>query len=416
MSPDLHSAVTTWPAPADKPIRLRVSASAESGLRRGHPWLYAERIQEQSRDGRPGDLAVVYDRKRAFLALGLFDPTSPIRLRVLRARKPGPIDRAFFEERVTAALARRAELEATDTNGYRLIHGESDGMPGFVADRYADTLVIKLYSAAWFPHLEQVLGVLLEQQPARHSVLRLARLVSAETDALGGLRDGMTLHGEAGATPLVYREHGVAYEVDPVFGQKTGCFLDQRDNRARVGELAAGKRVLNVFSYTGGFSLSAARGGASEVCSLDLSGPALEAARRNFELNADVANVSGARHETLKGDAFAALAELAAAGRRFDLIVIDPPSFARRRAQVENALTAYARLASLGLSLLVPDGTIALASCSAPVSTEAFRDTVSAAALRVGRPLRDITETGHGVDHPTDFAESRYLKCLFATA
>lgn len=416
MPPDLHPLVADWPAPAEKTVRLRVSASAESSLRRGHPWLYAERIQEQSHEAEAGDLAVVFDRKRKFLAIGLLDPHSPIRLRVLRARVSGPIDRAFFDERVAAALARREPLQHSDTDGYRLIHGESDGLSGFVADRYADTLVVKLYSHAWLPHLRVVLDVLLQRQPAERVVLRFSRQLSEDPALLGGLHDGLTIVGEPVDGTLVYREHGLLFEVDPVLGQKTGCFLDQRDNRARVGELARGKRVLNVFSYTGGFSLYAARGGATEVCSLDLSAPALAAADRNFVLNAHLPAVAAARHDTLQGDAFAALAELAAAGRRFDLIVIDPPAFARKRAQVEKALSAYARLATMGLSLLEPDGTIVLASCSAPVSPEDFRDAVCDAARRARRPLRDIEETGHAIDHPLDFAESRYLKCLFARA
>lgn len=393
-----------------------MSTSAESGLRRGHPWLYAERIQEQSHAGAAGDLAVVFDRKRAFLAVGLFDPHSPIRVRVLRARTPGPIDRAFFAGRVAASLARRRALLDGDTDGYRLIHGESDGLPGFVADRYADTLVVKLYSHAWLPHLATLVEVLLEQQPSARVVLRFARLLSDAPELLRGLHDGRTVVGEPCDGTLVYREHGLRFEVDPVAGQKTGCFLDQRDNRARVGALSRGKRVLNVFAYTGGFSLCAARGGAREVCSVDLSAPALEAARRNFALNADVPGVAEARHETLQGDAFELLAELAAAGRRFDVVVLDPPAFARRRAQVPRALEAYARLASLGLALLEPGGTIVLASCSSPVTPDDFRDAVSRAATRAGRPLRDVEETGHALDHPLDFAESRYLKCLFARA
>lgn len=417
MSDDrLHPLVSGWPAPAPKPVRLRVSVSAEAGLRRGHPWLYAERIQEQSRDGEAGDLAVVFDRKRAFLALGLFDPHSPIRVRVLRARTPGPIDRSFFRERVGAAVARRETLRDSETDGYRLINGESDGLPGCVVDRYAGTAVAKLYSHAWLPYLAELIEVLLEQEPFERVVLRLSRLMSAEPELLRGLYDGLTVLGEPADATLLFRENGLLFEVDPVNGQKTGCFLDQRDNRARVGILSKGKRVLNVFSYAGGFSLSAARGGACEVCSLDQSAPALAAAQRNFQLNAKLPGVAAAAHETLQGDAFVALAEMAATGRRFDVVVLDPPALARRRAQVPRALEAYARLARLGLDLLEPGGSIVLASCSSPVTPEVFRAAVVKEAHRCGRPLYDIEETGHPIDHPTDFAESRYLKCIFARA
>ncbi|MHC5211046.1 MAG: class I SAM-dependent rRNA methyltransferase [Planctomycetota bacterium] len=418
----LHPLLVDWPAASARPIRLRVSASAESALRRGHPWLPVEKIQEQSGEGRAGDLAVVYDKKRAFLALGLYDPHSPIRMRVLRARDPGPVDRAFFAERVAAALARRTPLADTGpdaaaaTDGYRLIHGESDGLPGCVVDRYADTAVVKLYSHAWLPHLALLLDVLLEQQPCARVVLRQSRLLADAPELLGGLVEGQVVFGSPAEDTLTFRENGLRFEVDPVLGQKTGFFLDQRDNRARVGALAGGRRVLNVFSYTGGFSLAAARGGAPAVCSLDQSGPALAAAERNFALNAHLPAVAAARHELLQGDAFAVLADLAAAGRRFDVVILDPPSFARRRAQVPRALDAYARLTGLGLELLAPAGTLVSASCSSPVGPEDFREAVCSAARRAGRPLRDIEETGHPLDHPLDFAESRYLKCLFATA
>lgn len=413
---DLHPLLTAFPAPAAKPVRLRVSASAESSLRRGHPWLYAERIQEQGREGAAGDLAVVFDRKRAFLAVGLLDPHSPIRLRVLRARQSGPVDAAFFAERLAAALARRAELAATDTDGYRLVHGESDGLPGLVVDRYADTGVVKVYSHAWLPHLATVLGELLALQPFARLVLRLSRRLSEQPQHLGGLHDGLTIFGPAPEGTLTFRENGLRYEVDPIRGQKTGFFLDQRDNRQAVRERAAGLSVLNVCSYTGGFSLAAAAGGAREVLSLDLSGPALAAAERNVALNVARPEVAACAHATLEGDAFTRLDELAAAGRRFDLVVLDPPAFARKRAQVERALSAYTRLTELGLGVLREGGTLVTASCSSPVTPEAFREAVHAASRRARRPLRDVDERGHAVDHPTDFAESRYLKCLFARA
>lgn len=393
-------------SPATKPIRMRVTASAESGLRRGHPWLYAERIREQSREGEAGELAVVFDRKREFLAVGLYDPHSPIRVHVLRARQPGPVDRTLFAERIEAALARRRPLlQDGRTDGYRMIHGESDGLPGLVADRYADTGVIKVYSRAWLPHLDDVLAVLLEQQPLERVVLRTSRRVDSPDD--GTVVHGPGLDEGAPDGPVLFRENGLHFEADPVRGQKTGFFLDQRDNRARVEALARGRRVLDVCACSGGFSAAAARGGAVAVCSLDQSGPALQAAQRNVARNADVP------HETLCGDAFRLLPDL---GRRFDLVVLDPPAFAHRNAQVPGALDAYGRLARLGLEVLEPDGHLLLASCSRPVSPEDFREAVSAAADRAGRPLRDVEETGHALDHPTDFAESRYLKGLFATA
>ncbi len=412
----LHPLLAEWPRCAGKPVKLQVSNSAVASLHRGHPWLYAERIKQESHRGQPGDLAVVFDAKKRFVAVGLYDPLSPIRMRALRASKPGPIDRSFFAERIRKALLRRRSLLQTQTDGYRMIHGESDGLPGLVIDRYAETAVVKLYSCAWLPHLSDCLECLLEQQPLARIVLRLSRGMKQHPDQLRGLEDGQIIYGAPIRATLTCRENGLIFEVDPLRGQKTGFFLDQRDNRARVERLAKGRRVLNVFSYNGGFSLAAARGGATEVTSLDQSGPALESSVRNFALNADIPAVAKARHLTIEGDAFKALAELVKQGERYQLVIIDPPAFAVRRSQVKEALNAYGRLARLGVKLLEPGGDIVLASCSNPVSPEAFRRTVCDAAAGVGRPLQQIEETGHALDHPLDFAESRYLKCLFCKA
>lgn len=399
------------------PIRLRVSRSAEKSLRSGHPWLWAERIREQSREGAPGEVAVVFDHKRAVLAVGLYDPESPVRVRVLHARGSGSVDGALFRERIAAALARRAPLlgdgqRDAPTDGYRLVHGENDALPGLVIDRYADTAVVKLYSAAWRPHLADVVDALRDvlsgTRPLERVVLRLARSVGED--------QGEVVYGPACDGAVVFRENGLLLEADPLRGQKTGFFLDQRDNRARVEARAHGRRVLDVCACSGGFSVAAARGGAVEVCSLDRSGPALEAAKRNMALNREHPAVVAARHETLRGDAFEVLPRLAAEGRRFDLVVLDPPSFAHRSAQLPAALSAYARLAEQGLALLEPGGTAVFASCSRPVTLDEFRAAVEKGAARAGRTLRDVEETPPAVDHPADFADGRYLKCLFATA
>jgi 23S rRNA (cytosine1962-C5)-methyltransferase len=416
MTHTLHPILADWPVCSKKTIKLQVSNSGMASLHRGHPWLYAEKIKAESHQGQPGDLAVVFDAKRRFVAIGLYDPFSHIRMRALHTSKPGPIDKGLFAERIAKALERRLPLLKTDTDGYRMIHGESDGMPGMVIDRYADTAVVKIYTLAWLPHLRDCLESLLEQQPLKRIVLRMSRGMQQHPEQLRGLEDGQIIFGEPITATLTCREHGLIFEVDPVRGQKTGFFLDQRDNRARVERIAKGKRVLNVFSYNGGFSLAAARGGAIEITSLDQSGPAIASSIRNFSLNKHVPAIAAARHLTIEGDAFKAMAELVTQGKQYDLIIIDPPAFAVRRSQVKDALNAYGRLAQLGVGLLAPDGDIVLASCSSPVSPDDFRQTVCAAATRAGRPLRRIEETSHAIDHPLDFAESRYLKCLFAKA
>ncbi len=416
MTHSLHPILSEWPHCTNRPLKLQVTNSGIASLHRGHPWLYAERIKEEPSQGQPGDLAVVFDSKKRFVAVGLYDPLSPIRMRALRTSKPGPIDRDFFADRIAKALARRLPLLKTKTDGYRMVHGESDGMSGMVIDRYAETAVVKLYTHAWLPHLYDCLDCLLEQQPLDRIVLRMSRGMKQHPEHLRGLEDGQIIYGEPISKTLTCRENGLYFEVDPIYGQKTGFFLDQRDNRARVEKLSRGKRVLNVFSYNGGFSLAAARGGATEVTSIDQSGPALESSKRNFALNADVPAIAATKHLTIEDDAFKALAELIKQGKKYEVVIIDPPAFAVRRLQVKDALNAYGRLARLGINLLVPDGDIVLSSCSNPVRAEDFRQTVCTAAERTGRPLREITETSHALDHPLDFADSRYLKCIFATA
>ena len=221
---------------------------------------------------------------------------------------------------------------------------------------------------------------------------------------------------DAGQSRCLFSENGLRFEADVLRGQKTGFFFDQRDNRARAGSLAAGRRTLNVFAYTGGFSLYAARGGAPEVLSLDSSAPALAAAERNFDLNRSLPAVAACRHTLLAADAFAALADLRGRGRKFDLVIVDPPALAKRENEIQGAIEAYGRLTGLALGVLAPRGTLVMASCSSRVSTPDFFAAVSRAAVLAGRPLRETERTGHAIDHPVLFPEGAYLKCLFATA
>jgi len=303
-----------------------------------------------------------------------------------------------------------------NTTGYRMVHGENDGLPGLVIDRYGESYVLKLYTAAWIPHLPDLLRGLTAVAQPRRVVLRLSRFVQNQAGALFGLVDGQLLVGKPLRNGVNFLENGLYFEADVVHGQKTGFFLDQRDNRARVEKLAEGRRVLNVFAYTGGFSLYAARGGATEVVSLDISQPALANAMRNFKLNRAHEAVAAATHELLVGDAFLTMKQLIANRRRFEMVIIDPPAFAKRKEEVERAMSAYGRLVRLGLHLLRPGGILVMASCSSRVSAEEFFELVHKTALSAGRPLQEIERTGHALDHPTTFPEGAYLKCLFAVA
>jgi 23S rRNA (cytosine1962-C5)-methyltransferase len=409
------------PEPAADRIAVRVTPAAERAVRKGHPWVFAHAVRKQKGAGRAGDLAVVFDRRRRFLAVGLYDPHSPIRVRVLQHGKPADIDREWFRNRLSVAAERRTPLrDSGDTTGYRLVHGENDGLPGLVLDRYAQTLVLKLYTAAWLPHLRDLLPSLPRVSPAERVVLRLGRAMQEHPPALYGLTDGTVLVGPPLTGAIVFRENGLCFEVDPVRGQKTGFFLDQRENRSRVAGLSTGKAVLDIFCYTGGFSLYAACGGARAVVSVDVSQPALGAAVRNFALNRHRPTVAvmidGRTHELVAEDAFEALARLGRQGRHFGLVIIDPPAFAKRRKEIQRALSAHERLTRLGLGVLEPGGTLVQACCSSRIDAETFFTTLHRAAALAGRPLREIERTSHPLDHPIGFREGAYLKCLFAVA
>lgn len=402
------------PAPGERNIALHISRAAERKLLSGHPWLFENAIQKQSHAGQPGDLAVIFDHKRDFLAIGLYDPNSAIRVRVLQHHHPAPIDQEWFRQKFNAALERRSGLPK-NTTAYRLIHGENDGFPGLVLDCYAHTVVMKIYSAAWIPFLRDLVTLCLDLSPKR-IVLRLGRDVQQQPEHLFGLEDGNILWGEPLQGPVLFQENGLTFEADPIHGQKTGFFLDQRDNRARVEALAKDMHVLNIFSYSDGFSVYAARGGARSVTSVDISQPALDAAQRNFTHNKDIPSVATAHHETIAGDAFKVLDNLRREKKRFDMVIIDPPSFAKNQADVPGALKAYCRLTRLGLSVLAPEGILVQASCSSRISSQDFFSAIYQEAGKIGRNLMEIERSAHPEDHPIGFPEGAYLKCLFARA
>ncbi len=397
-----------------KRIAIRVTPAAERKMRDGHPWLFNDSIVKQSHDGKEGALAVIFDRKGRFLAIGLFDPFSRIRVRILQHNHPATINQHWFDSQLAKAVRLRASLEQSQTNGYRLVHGENDGLPGLVIDRYAGTIVIKLYTLAWLPYLSMVAEALFHQSEWERIVLRFGRLIQQRAKETYDLADGSIIAGPPITGEIVFQENGLFFEADVINGQKTGFFLDQRENRGRVEEFSAGRKVLNVFAYTGGFSLYAARGGAQEVTSLDLSNPVLLTAIRNFQRNEDIEAVHACNHIIMRGDAFLLLNELAESKRLYDMVILDPPSFARRKSQVPRALDAYYRLARLGMGVLRPNGILVSASCSSRVPAEDFFDAVHRAADFHDRQLNEIERTFHPVDHPIRFKEGAYLKCLFA--
>ncbi len=391
-------------------LRLRLTNTAESIVRSGHPWLFADSIREQNRAGQTGELAVIFDRNDKFLAVGLFDSDSPIRVRILHAGKPATIDAAWWQARLAQTLARRDGLFDATTTGYRLIHGESDGWPGLVLDRYDMALVMKLYTAAWLARLEEVLALLKEMIPCARIVLRLSRNIQSLAEKQFQRRDGQLLLGEPPEGAVIFSENGIRFEADVLRGQKTGFFLDQRENRREVETLTSGRRVLNAFSFSGGFSVYAARGGAKSVTDLDISAHALESAKRNFALNQNFPTVAACSHETVQADAFEWIEK---SPEKFDLLVLDPPSLAKRATEREGAIRAYERLNALGIARLARDGILVAGSCSAHVPAVDFFEAVRRAAKKSGRKFSELKTQLHPPDHPAGFKEAEYLKVIY---
>ena len=391
-------------------LKLRVSQKVETILRGGHPWLFSDSIRDQSRPGTVGELAIIYDRKDRYLGMGLFDPAGPIRVRMLHTGKPQRVDHAWWQQHLATALDRRRNLFDSQTNGYRLCNGESDGWPGLVLDRYDSILVLKIYTTVWLSRLRELVEIIAEQVPHDRLLLRLSRNIQNQARPF---TEGQILRGAPLLEPVVFSESGIRFEIDPIRGQKTGFYLDQRDNRRRVESFAAGRRVLNAFSFSGGFSLYAARGGAMSVTDLDISPHALTAAKRNFALNLHHPAIARCQHASVKTDAFDWLNSTAAPPRSFDLIILDPPSLARRESERAQAIHAYGRLARSAIALLRPQGILVACSCSAHVSTPEFLGIVRTTATQSGRPFTELLTTGHAADHPATFPEADYLKAIY---
>jgi 23S rRNA (cytosine1962-C5)-methyltransferase len=387
-------------------LPVTLTAAGERALKSGHPWLFDGAIAKMKGEGRAGDLAVIFSfKKNRFIGVGLYDPDSPIRIRVLHQGSPAKIDTDFFRARTQDAKKVREALLETDTNGYRLLHGENDGFPGLVVDVYAGVAVIKVYSPVWFSWLTGLIPIIVEAAEAETAVFRCARNVEKAAAALG-FTDGQVIHGQLADEDVVFREHGLSFVANVVKGHKTGFFLDHRDNRRRVGQFSEGHDVLDVFSYAGGFSVHALEGGARRVISLDISAPALAMASRNVALNFG----EDRRHETLAEDAFVALERLQKNGETFGVVIVDPPSFAKREKEVPSALEAYRRINKLAVPLVAPGGVLLAASCSARVPAEDFFCVVEGVLKASGRKFSLLEKTAHDDDHPVGFPEGAYLK------
>ncbi|MDK9723470.1 MAG: class I SAM-dependent methyltransferase [Sterolibacteriaceae bacterium MAG5] len=393
--------------------KLILRPGKEKSLLRRHPWIFEGSVDHLEGRARPGDTVDIVAGAGRYagevLAKGAWSPSSQIRARVWSFDPAESIDDAFFKRRVAAAVARRAALpELRGQDGLRLIHAESDGLPGVIADQYGDTVVVQLTSAGADKWREAIAGALQKAT----GCARLYDRSDSEVRAREGLEPVTGwLRGEAPEGDILIAENGVRMKVDIVGGHKTGFYLDQRDNRLALRDIAAGRRVLNCFCYTGGFSLQALAGGASQVISVDSSEPALTTARANLALNPQL---ESARAEWRCANVFEELRRLREAGEGFDLVVLDPPKFAPSASHVERAARAYKDINLGGFKLLKPGGLLATYSCSGGIGVELFQSIVAGAACDAGRDARIVRRLQGAADHPVAlaFPEGEYLKGL----
>lgn len=410
---------------------VTLKPSKDKSLLRRHPWVYANAIDRV--DGKPpapGATVIVRSHDGRFLARGAYSPQSQIRVRVWSFDEAEPIDHAFFKRRVQRAVAHRQTM-VTGTDAVRLVFGEADGLPGLIVDYYVDDglppeLPVGQSPDATPPAAERR-GQLVCQFMAAGVEAWKEAIVAALTGATGcpnvyersdvsiRQKEGLeqitgVLAGDAPPPTLIARENGVRYHVDVPNGHKTGFYVDQRDNRALVGQVSRDRDVLNCFCYTGGFSLAALAGGAKRVVSIDSSGDALALAQRNVAAN----GLDPARAAWLDADAFKTLRRLADEGERFDVVVLDPPKFAPAREHVDRAARAYKDINLSGFRLLRPGGLLFTYSCSGAIDMDLFQKIVAGAAADARVDARILKRLGAGVDHPllTAFPEGEYLKGL----
>jgi 23S rRNA (cytosine1962-C5)-methyltransferase len=385
--------------------KLILKPGREKSLKRRHPWVFSGAVAKVQGKPATGDTVEVRSATGAFLAVAAYSPESQIVARVWDWSERA-IDRAFFNERIARAVAqRRAFVDGAATDAWRVLHAESDGLPGVVADRYGDTLVLQLTSAGAERWRETIADALLDATGAA----RVWERSDAEVRALEGLAPTTgPVRGGREPTRVVVSEQGIRFEVDLERGHKTGFYLDQRGNRLRLRELSRGRDVLDGFCYTGGFALNAAKGGARSVHALDSSAESLALGRRNAELN----GLAGV--DWVGGDVFEMLRHLRDRGRQFDLIVLDPPKFAPTAAHAGRAARAYKDINLLALKLLRPGGLLMTFSCSGGVSADLFQKIVAGAALDAGVDAQIVERLGAGPDHPValNFPEGDYLKGL----
>jgi len=382
--------------------QLYLKKDRDVPVRRGHPWIFSGAIERGEGDLESVGLADVFDDRKNWIARGLYNPKSQIRVRVLTWKQEA-IDQDFFSRRFAQALSLRQNYLASMTNAFRLINGEGDFLPGLIVDRYGDFLVCQFFTAGMELFKKDIIAALSALTAIKGVFERSEGRVRDEEGPEPSLG---VLAGEEPPGAIPIEENGFKFLVDVRRGQKTGFFLDQRDNRAFLSRLARGQTVLDCFSYSGAFSVYACGGGAKSVLSFDSSRPALELAEQNLALNG-----FAGRSELLKGDAFSYLKECDTA---FDLIVLDPPSLAHKRSDVKAATGGYKFLNLHALKHLKPGGLLLTFSCSQHLSIDLFQKVVFGAAVDARRKVNILKRLGQAIDHPVSLhhPEGEYLKGL----
>lgn len=375
---------------------------------RGHPWIFSGAIEQVAGSPESGETVLVQDAAGEPLGQAAYSPASQMRARMWTGDPDQVVGADFFRGRLQTALElRRVSVPPEETDALRLVFAESDGLPGLIVDRYGDLLVLQCLSAGAEYWRETLADILLELT----GVSAIYERSDVDVRALEGLPERVgPLRGAAPSSRLEIHENGLRFWVDVLAGHKTGFYLDQRANRARLGRLAVGREVLNCFSYSGAFSVYALAGGATSVLSIDSSAEALTLGQENLGLN----GIDGAKADWLAGDVFVLLRRFRDQARSFDLVVLDPPKFAQNAAQAERAARGYKDINLLALKLLRPGGLLFTFSCSGGVSPDLFQKIVAGAAVDAGVDARIIGRMSQGADHPValNFPEGEYLKGL----